>query len=83
MSENLGNTQPNIRIAKTVRGRTLLFNALGLIAILVLAVLAGYGSGIRSEKPTKIPPFHNSLVSNFNTHSWILNSGDTQSQNNV
>jgi len=50
MSENLGNTQPNIRIAKTVRGRTLLFNALGLIAILVLAVLAGYGSGISIRK---------------------------------
>jgi len=50
MSENLGNTQPNITISKPRRGRVLLFNALGLIVILVLAILAGYGSGISVRK---------------------------------
>src|SRR5215211_5591589 len=52
MSENLGNTQPNIAIAKPRpwRGRAFLFNALGLIVILVLAILAGYGSGISVRK---------------------------------
>jgi tetratricopeptide (TPR) repeat protein len=46
MSENLGNTQPNITVKKSWRGRTFLFTALGLIVILFLAILAGYGSGI-------------------------------------
>lgn len=46
MSENLGSTQPNIKVVKPRRGRAVLFNALGLIVILILAVLAGYGSGI-------------------------------------
>jgi tetratricopeptide (TPR) repeat protein len=45
MSENLGNTQPTVAIRKPWRGRAFLFNALGLIIILVLAILAGYGSG--------------------------------------
>src|SRR5215207_4940415 len=51
MSENLGNTQPNVAIAKpkSWRGRTFLFNALGLIVILFLAILAGYGSGISTR----------------------------------
>ena len=51
MSENLGSTQPNIKPiksppAKGARGRTFFFGAIGLIMILILAVLAGYGSGI-------------------------------------
>jgi tetratricopeptide (TPR) repeat protein len=46
MSENLGNTQPTIKVTKPWRGRAFLFNALGLIVILILAILAGYGSGI-------------------------------------
>jgi tetratricopeptide (TPR) repeat protein len=46
MSENLGNTEPNIPIRKPWRRRALLFNALGLIIVLLLAVLAGYGSGL-------------------------------------
>ena len=46
MSENLGSTQPNPRVTKPRRGRIILFNALGLIVILVLAILGGYGSGI-------------------------------------
>ena len=46
MSENLEHTEPNITIRKPWRGRAFLFNALGLIVILVLAILAGYGSGI-------------------------------------
>ncbi|MGE5375285.1 MAG: hypothetical protein ACM3XO_09525 [Bacteroidota bacterium] len=39
-------TQPNKPVARTRRGRTILFSALGLIAILAIAVLAGYSSGI-------------------------------------
>ena len=50
MSENLGNTQPTITVTKPRRGRALLFNALGLIIIIVLAILAGYGSGISIRK---------------------------------
>jgi len=46
MSENLGNTEPNIAIRKPWRGRAFLFNALGLIIVLILAILAGYGSGL-------------------------------------
>jgi tetratricopeptide (TPR) repeat protein len=58
MSENLGSTQPNIKTnksapIKSARGRTFLFNALGLIIILVLAVLGGYGSGIRVRRNTQ------------------------------
>jgi tetratricopeptide (TPR) repeat protein len=56
MSENLGNTQPNIKISKSWRGRTFLFTALGLIVILFLAILAGYGSGIsiRNNNQTSV-----------------------------
>ena len=50
MSENLENTQPNIAVSKPRRGRAFLFNALGLIVILVLAILAGYGSGLTIRK---------------------------------
>jgi tetratricopeptide (TPR) repeat protein len=46
MSENLGNTEPSIPIIKPRRGRAFLFNAVGLIVVLILAVLAGYGSGL-------------------------------------
>ncbi len=50
VSENLGGTQPNIPVKKSRRGRTFLFNALGLIVILVLAILAGYSSAISARK---------------------------------
>ena len=50
MSENLGNTEPNIPIRKPWRGRAFLFTTLGLIILLVLAILAGYGSGISIRK---------------------------------
>ena len=58
MSENLGSTQPNIKVPATApnkraRGRTILFSALGLIIILVVAVLAGYGSGIGVRRNTQ------------------------------
>ena len=49
MSENLGSTQPNITVKRSGRGRALLFNAIGLIIILVVAILAGYGSGISTR----------------------------------
>lgn len=49
MSENLGSTQPNTPVKRSGRGRALLFNALGLIVILALAILAGYGSGISTR----------------------------------
>src|SRR5215208_2890868 len=55
MSENLGNTQPNItvnKVSKRWRGRTFLFNALGLIVILFLAVLAGYRSALAVRQST-------------------------------
>ena len=46
MSENLGSTQPNMKVKKAGRGRMFLFNAFGLMIILFLAVLGGYRSGI-------------------------------------
>lgn len=49
MSENHESTQPNITVKRRGRGRTILFNALGLIVILFLAILAGYGSGITTR----------------------------------
>src|SRR5690349_6030054 len=50
MSENLENTDPHIIIRKPWRGRAFLFNALGLIVVLILAILAGYGSGLGIRK---------------------------------
>ncbi|MGE5642577.1 MAG: hypothetical protein ACM3Y8_06145, partial [Byssovorax cruenta] len=49
-TETTGSTQPNTPIAKSRRGRTFLFNALGLLVILALAILAGYASGIGVRK---------------------------------
>lgn len=58
MSENLGSTQPNIKPIKNAptrgaRGRTFLFSVLGLIVVLILAVLAGYGAGIGVRRNTQ------------------------------
>src|ERR1700752_3927043 len=58
MSENLGSTQPNIKPIKnaptrSARGRAFLFNAIGLIIILILAVLGGYTSGIGIRRNTQ------------------------------
>ena len=47
MSDNLENTQPRIAVTKPWRGRAILFNALGLIILMALAILAGYSSGIK------------------------------------
>lgn len=46
MSDHLGSTQPNIKVKRKRFGRSILFNALGLIVILTLAILGGYQSGI-------------------------------------
>jgi len=53
MSENTESTQPIIVVSKPRRGRAILFNALGLIIVLVLAIFAGYGSGISIRKNTQ------------------------------
>jgi len=53
MSENLGSTQPHIKVSKPRRGRAFLFTALGLIIVLALAVLAGYASGISVRRNTE------------------------------
>ena len=53
MSENPGTTQPKIKTIKSGRGRTLLFNGIGFIIILILAVLGGYGSGISIRRDTQ------------------------------
>ena len=65
MSENLGNTQPNITVSKTKRGRTFLFSALGLIFILVLAILAGYGSGLSIRKTNQSSTISQQLGEQF------------------
>ena len=53
MSENTESTQPNIVINKPRRGRAILFTALGLIVVLILAVFAGYASGISIRRNTQ------------------------------
>jgi tetratricopeptide (TPR) repeat protein len=50
MSENLGSTEPIVVVRKPWRGRAFLFNALGLIIVLILAILAGYASGLSERK---------------------------------
>lgn len=46
MSEDLGSTQPNIRIKKAGRGKQFLFNALGVVILLAAATFGGYRSAI-------------------------------------
>ncbi len=46
VSEHLGSTQPTTPIKRSRRGRAFLFNTIGLIVILALAILGGYGSGL-------------------------------------
>ena len=53
MSENPDTTQPKIKTIKSGRGRTLLFNGIGFIIILILAVLGGYGSGLSIRRDTQ------------------------------
>src|SRR5215216_3513242 len=56
-TETTGSTQPNIPIKKSRSGRRFLFNALGWIALLAIAILGGYSSGIgvrRSNQSTVI-----------------------------
>lgn len=55
-TETTEGTQPNQPIAKSRRGRTFLFNALGLLAIVALAILAGYSSGlgVRKSNQTRV-----------------------------
>src|SRR5215216_2332813 len=49
-TETTGSTQPNIPIKKSSSGRRFLFNALGWIALLAIAILGGYSSGIGIRK---------------------------------
>jgi len=65
MSENLGNTQPNITVTKPWRGRALLFNAIGLILVLILAILAGYGSGISIRRSNESSTISQQLGQQF------------------
>ncbi len=53
MIENTGSTQPNKPISRTGGGRRFLFNALGLIALLTIAILGGYASGIGVRQENK------------------------------
>lgn len=50
MSEDLGSTQPNIKVKKTGRGKRLLFNALGVIVLLAIAIASGFRSGIGARQ---------------------------------
>lgn len=45
-TETTEGTQPNKPVTKSRNGRRFLFNALGLIALLAIAILGGYSSGI-------------------------------------
>ncbi len=50
MSEDLGSTQPNIKVQKANRGKRFLFNALGVIVLLAAAVFGGYRSAISARQ---------------------------------
>src|SRR5687767_378843 len=65
MSENLGTTQPNIKINKNMPGRSILLNAIGLIIILGLAILGGYRSGISIRRDTQISVISQQLGEQF------------------
>jgi len=65
MSENPGITQPKIKTIKSGRGRALLFNGLGLIILLILAILAGYGSGISIRRDTQTAVLSQQLSEQF------------------
>jgi tetratricopeptide (TPR) repeat protein len=49
-TETTEGTQPNKPVTRVRRGRTFLFNALGLIVILVIVILAGYSAGLGVRK---------------------------------
>lgn len=53
MIENTESTQPNKPVSKTGGGRRFLFNALGLIVLVALAILGGYNSGIGVRQENK------------------------------
>ncbi len=65
ISEDLGGTQPNVPVKKSRRGRTFLFNALGLIVILALAILGGYSSGISIRTQTAANQLSQDLGTQF------------------
>ena len=50
MSEDLGSTQPNIKVTKPSRGKRFLFNALGVIVLLAIAIFSGFRSGIGTRQ---------------------------------
>ncbi|MEW6085115.1 MAG: hypothetical protein AB1607_11020 [Chloroflexota bacterium] len=50
MSEDLGSTQPNMKVTKPGRGKRFLFNALGVIILLAAAIFSGFRSGINTRQ---------------------------------
>ena len=58
-------TQPKIKTIKSGRGRAFLFNGLGLIILLILAILAGYGSGISIRRDTQTSVLSQQLGEQF------------------
>lgn len=65
MSENTGITQPKIKTIKSGRGRALLFNGIGLVILLILAILGGYGSGILIRRDTQTSVLSQQLGEQF------------------
>jgi len=65
MSDNLGNTQPNIKVKKRGRGRMFLFNALGLIVLLALALLGGYQKALDVRRDTRASVINQQLGEQF------------------
>jgi len=50
MSENIEDTQPNIKIKRSGRGKRIFFNALGVIILLAASIFGGFRSGISARK---------------------------------
>ncbi|MBV6451660.1 MAG: hypothetical protein MHPDNHAH_02406 [Anaerolineales bacterium] len=50
MSDNLGNTQPNMKAVKPRRGKKILFTALGVIVLLAIAIFSGFQSGLGTRR---------------------------------
>ncbi len=50
MSEDLGSTQPNLKVTRPGRSKRFLFSALGVIVLLAAAILGGFRSGISTRQ---------------------------------
>lgn len=78
MIQNSDGTQPTNTIARRGRGRAFLFNALILLAVLVLTVLGGYESGISVRKQNQLAALSQQLAEQFQFVDEDIQAGHYQ-----